>query len=811
MDDGSGEAIAAWSDLTGSSEEGPRYFASRLDMSGHTWPAPVWIYEQIRNPDAWSSEIEMVSDGAGGALLVFGSIGGNSLFYHRLSADGYVVDSANLFESVNRIVSFPQIVYDQGADSAIVVTRHVTNVLENGLLAGRIDVSDIPPANDNCANATNIPITETLPSTVIEGSLFQASSDASICDSQQIEDVWYRITAPDTGTLILSTCGTYRASRTDTVLSIYSDCPSDPLNPADPAQFSCSSDVGYRGCVFYGTGTDQDSKIVKEMRTNETLLVRVSRDQASSVSGMFRLNVDFQFPDSDNDRIFDQYDTCPGYDNNVDSDGDQIPDGCDICPADAVDLPSYSNDCSRNLIPETTTCTVDRDTKSRFEDFSSNGEAAYTLNAYNTPPYVINQALRLTAADNSQAASILFDPLSTIPMETFKVSFDFKIGKGNGADGMSFFLLEYRARYGFGARTGGLNDEHWIDNVLFQDTTSNNDSDLDGIPDNCDNCPFTSNPDQIDTDGDGTGDACQIIDCGAQTSIPEQECLALVDLYNSTNGQGWGYDFGWLSNNDPCNWEGVYCTDGYVTRLRLDENRLRGPIPSSIGNFANLEALDLHENGLTGTVPMSVAELIPSNNMTCDFSGNNLCIPDNPEYQAIGQAAICNIPLTPFCCGVPFDYDGDWDLDGNDLSVYIELNRFHEIEAFANNFGTQEFIMCLAGSIGDFVWRDANGNGSQDLGEQGFPNITVVLENSLKQVVASTTTGSTGFYQFPDLATGEYWIRFIAPEGYEFTDIHVGSDPEIDSDADPLTGYYRLTNLSPGIRNDIDCGLVPRP
>jgi len=38
------------------------------------------------------------------------------------------------------------------------------------------------------------------------------------------------------------------------------------------------------------------------------------------------------------------------------------------------------------------------------------------------------------------------------------------------------------------------------------------DTDSDGIPDEADNCPDISNPDQTDTDGDGIGDACQTPD-----------------------------------------------------------------------------------------------------------------------------------------------------------------------------------------------------------------------------------------------------------------------------------------------------------
>lgn len=37
------------------------------------------------------------------------------------------------------------------------------------------------------------------------------------------------------------------------------------------------------------------------------------------------------------------------------------------------------------------------------------------------------------------------------------------------------------------------------------------DRDGDGVPDNIDNCPDVYNPDQLDSNGDGTGDACESI------------------------------------------------------------------------------------------------------------------------------------------------------------------------------------------------------------------------------------------------------------------------------------------------------------
>jgi choice-of-anchor B domain-containing protein len=41
------------------------------------------------------------------------------------------------------------------------------------------------------------------------------------------------------------------------------------------------------------------------------------------------------------------------------------------------------------------------------------------------------------------------------------------------------------------------------------DTTNNDDADNDGITDDVDNCPQVPNPDQLDDDGDGIGNACQ--------------------------------------------------------------------------------------------------------------------------------------------------------------------------------------------------------------------------------------------------------------------------------------------------------------
>jgi hypothetical protein len=47
------------------------------------------------------------------------------------------------------------------------------------------------------------------------------------------------------------------------------------------------------------------------------------------------------------------------------------------------------------------------------------------------------------------------------------------------------------------------------------------DTDGDGIPDDEDNCPLVANPNQIDSDGDGTGDACETVQDTDNDGIPD--------------------------------------------------------------------------------------------------------------------------------------------------------------------------------------------------------------------------------------------------------------------------------------------------
>jgi len=101
--------------------------------------------------------------------------------------------------------------------------------------------------------------------------------------------------------------------------------------------------------------------------------------------------------------------------------------------------------------------------------------------------------------------------------------------------------------------------------------------------------------------------------------------------------------------------------------------------------------------------------------------------------------------------------------------------------------------------IGNFVWEDRNGNGRQDAGEPGIPNVTVTLNGTTgagDPVSQTARTDDNGFYLFNDLTPGSYTITVTAPAGYFFTAADQGDDSG-DSDASS-TGVMATTTLESG-------------
>ncbi len=123
-------------------------------------------------------------------------------------------------------------------------------------------------------------------------------------------------------------------------------------------------------------------------------------------------------------------------------------------------------------------------------------------------------------------------------------------------------------------------------------------------------------------------------------------------------------------------------------------------------------------------------------------------------------------------------------------------------------------------AIGDFVWVDENGDGTQNPGEPGVNGVTVNLRgagpdgafNTADDTNATTVTAPNqqgdGYYLFSNRAPGRYYVIFELPQGYRFTRANVGDD-RFDSDADPTNGRTAQFSIQSGARNlTIDAGLL---
>jgi Leucine-rich repeat (LRR) protein len=96
----------------------------------------------------------------------------------------------------------------------------------------------------------------------------------------------------------------------------------------------------------------------------------------------------------------------------------------------------------------------------------------------------------------------------------------------------------------------------------------------------------------------------------AYAEIPQIERDALIALYNSTDGANWTENTSWLGAvGTECDWYGVTCSSGSVSRIGLYRNSLSGSIPAAIGDLTQLEEINFYKNSLTGEIPKEISNL----------------------------------------------------------------------------------------------------------------------------------------------------------------------------------------------------------
>jgi len=119
--------------------------------------------------------------------------------------------------------------------------------------------------------------------------------------------------------------------------------------------------------------------------------------------------------------------------------------------------------------------------------------------------------------------------------------------------------------------------------------------------------------------------------------------------------------------------------------------------------------------------------------------------------------------------------------------------------------------------LGDFVWHDADRDGLQENGENGLTGLTLRLLDPVGTVLATTTTDSSGGYQFCGLpAGGQYFVELqLASSAWQFSPADAGSNDALDSDFTPSGTVGRTPLITMPAANDFtwDAGvnLIPTP
>ncbi|MFZ1798262.1 MAG: hypothetical protein WAU24_00225, partial [Chitinophagaceae bacterium] len=88
-----------------------------------------------------------------------------------------------------------------------------------------------------------------------------------------------------------------------------------------------------------------------------------------------------------------------------------------------------------------------------------------------------------------------------------------------------------------------------------------------------------------------------------QAQVDVNDSLAMVALYNSTDGPNWIVNTNWLSTKPLGSWYGLTVENNRLTAVYQSGNNLNGSLPKELNNTNNLSALILSFNKLSGKIP----------------------------------------------------------------------------------------------------------------------------------------------------------------------------------------------------------------
>ncbi|MCB8925924.1 MAG: carboxypeptidase regulatory-like domain-containing protein [Ardenticatenaceae bacterium] len=231
-------------------------------------------------------------------------------------------------------------------------------------------------------------------------------------------------------------------------------------------------------------------------------------------------------------------------------------------------------------------------------------------------------------------------------------------------------------------------------------------------------------------------------------------------------------------------------------------------IPASLGD---LVWLDANQDGLQDADEFGV----PNVTVNLYDSSDNLL--DTTTTDAYGNYSFTNLVpgnyyvemIAPSGYTITGQDAGDDALD-SDIDATTGQTIVTNLVSGENDPTWDGGLYTQPASLGDYVWLDANLNGTQDFNESGVIAVTVSLYDGSGNLLDSTATNATGFYEFTNLPPGDYYVDVTLPNGYAFTTQDASGNDATDSDVDTTTGETIVTTLVAGENDPTwDAGLVP--
>lgn len=142
------------------------------------------------------------------------------------------------------------------------------------------------------------------------------------------------------------------------------------------------------------------------------------------------------------------------------------------------------------------------------------------------------------------------------------------------------------------------------------------------------------------------------------------------------------------------------------------------------------------------------------------------------------------------------------------LSAKITLDPENDSDPLnKDNLTIDAAIYNPLGSIGDYVWKDTDNDGVQDIDETGVSGVILHLYaanpdgSPSGSLLKADTTDANGFYLFSGLALGDYVVQIITSSltsGATISDmIDKGGNDNVDSDFSSTTAYSAKISIDP--------------